>query len=550
MFATLKHRFILLGATSCALFLSATGFGLLQLHNEVRGSEDSLAFVHASIDAMGHVDSMNVAFLKEVKLAKDVWIRGANPEKLAKYRGEFVEQAGQFEKDRLAAMDVLKAAAAGKADFGGYVSRLEALGAEHRALSGKYLAQIDAHVSTADSDAKVAGIDRALTQQVAELRDDFAKFVENDSREKIELSQRDYQQHRNALIAWSSAALLISAWFGYAVIRRVLRQLGGDPGEVSAVLHEMAAGNFSIRNGVAQVPGSLMESACEMQSRLREMIASTKNSAQSLTDMAHSLAASATQISQSVKAESGAVAGMASAIEEMSASTSHISEQGDGAKEIATRSRRNAEEGAAVINRTVSGLLVTAQEIEEASREVSHLGEDASRISEVVRVIREIADQTNLLALNAAIEAARAGEQGRGFAVVADEVRKLAERTSNATAEINQMSAKIGAVAEHALTGMDKVVQTTREGVADAETAQASIAHIQQSFNEVSSVIDEISDALAQQNSAASELAGSTEHISRLSEENAGSSQGLLKLAQALDDSANRLKEAVSVFRV
>ncbi|HEX5339039.1 MAG TPA: methyl-accepting chemotaxis protein, partial [Gallionella sp.] len=320
--------------------------------------------------------------------------------------------------------------------------------------------------------------------------------------------------------------------------------------EVSRIVRVMASGNLAQQPHVEPVPGSVLAHTYDMQSQLRELIVATKRNTGDLIDMAHSLAASANQISQSVKRETDSVSGMASAIEEMSSTTSHIAERGQDAKMIATQSRQNAEDGAEIINKTVSGLLVTAQEIEAASAEVSHLGQDASRISDVVKVIKEIADQTNLLALNAAIEAARAGEQGRGFAVVADEVRKLAERTSNATTEINQMSAKIGEVAEHALSGMDKVVQTTRQGVADAETAQASIANIQHSFNEVSTVIDEISDSLAQQNAASHDLAGNTERIAHMSEENSSASQSLLQLARGLKDKSDQVRATVEVFRV
>jgi len=266
--------------------------------------------------------------------------------------------------------------------------------------------------------------------------------------------------------------------------------------------------------------------------------------------MAHSLAASANQIAENVNHESDAVSSMAAAIEELSVSTTHISDQGDSAKRIANSSRSNAENGAQVVNKTVNGLLSSAQEIKTASNEVSRLGEDASRISDVVKVIKEIADQTNLLALNAAIEAARAGEQGRGFAVVADEVRKLAERTAGATNEINQMSSKIGEVANHALSGMDKVVKTTQQGVGDAETAQVSIKNIQDSFGEVSGVIDDIASALVEQTAAANELAKSTEKVSQMSEENSNSAQHLLGLANDLEAKAREVRNSVEVFKV
>lgn len=550
MFGTLKRKLWALEVASFTMFLLMASFGVLELHNSLSDNEQNLERLHSDIDAMGHIESMNVAFLKEVKLAKDVWIRGADSEKLKKYRGEYVDQAEQFEKNRLAAIAKLNELAVGHTGFDNFIARLNAIADEHKTVSGKYLAQIDAHTSTADSDAKVAGIDRALTKLITDLRNEFSKFVEEKNLEKIELAHQDYQSHRNTILIWAVVALGLSMLLSTFIIRSVLRQLGGDPKDVSQVLHVMASGNFSVQPHANPVPGSLLASAYEMQSELRKTIESIKDHTLSLGDMANSLATSANQISKSVQLESSSVASMASAIEEMSASTSHIFEQGQGAKQIATHSRQNAADGAVIINNTVSGLLVTAQEIETASKDVSHLGDDASRISEVVKVIREIADQTNLLALNAAIEAARAGEQGRGFAVVADEVRKLAERTSNATTEINQMSSKIGEVAQHALSGMDNVVETTRQGVKEAESAQLSIINIQNSFSEVSQVIDEISDALAQQNSAANELAGNTEHIAQMSEQNSAASKNLLQLARDLESKAAQVRSTVEKFHV
>jgi methyl-accepting chemotaxis protein len=352
------------------------------------------------------------------------------------------------------------------------------------------------------------------------------------------------------LLLVSILSTCVSIGLAIYISHNVLRQLGGDPNEVAAVVNTMAAGDFSQQPKHEPEPDSLLANAYQMQSKLRDMIDTVKKQASQVGDMAHSLASSANQIAGNVNSESDAVSSMAAAIEELSVSTTHISDQGANAKRIANDSRSNAEEGAKVVNKTVSGLLDTAREIEAASGEVSRLGEDASHISDVVKVIKEIADQTNLLALNAAIEAARAGEQGRGFAVVADEVRKLAERTASATNEINQMSGKIGDVAGHALSGMDKVVKTTKQGVGDAETAQASIKNIQSNFGEVAAVIDDIAAALEEQNAAATELAKSTERVSQMSEENSGAAQSLLSLANDLEAGAREVRNAVEVFKV
>lgn len=545
---TLKGKFLALESVSFVMFLAMAVFGLMQLGDAVQDEKGALLRLQDDIQVMSDIGTMNIAFLKEAKLAKDVWIRGADPEKLKKYRGEFVEQQSSFEEHRAAALTGMKKLAEGHQDVAGFIGKLAQLADEHRAVSGKYLAQIDAYKgNAAQSDAAVAGIDRELSRQITVLRDGF---VAEKVAEKIAIADEDFKHRRNFVIVWVLVSLLLSVFLAKVIIQSVLNQLGGDPIEVARVVNTMASGDFSQQPGKLPVAGSLLANAYQMQSSLREMIAKVKNQANQVGDMAHNLAASAQQIAVNVAHESDAVSSMAAAIEELSVSTTHISDQGDNARRIADNSRSSASQGAAVVKKTVDGLLNTAQEIEIASAEVSRLGEDASRISEVVKVIKEIADQTNLLALNAAIEAARAGEQGRGFAVVADEVRKLAERTANATTEINQMSAKIGDVAIRALNGMDNVVSTTRQGVIDAETAQASIELIQQSFGEVAGVIDDISGSLNEQTAAATGLAKSTERVSSMSEENSSAAQSLLGLANDLEGRALEVRLAVEVFRV
>jgi methyl-accepting chemotaxis protein len=368
----------------------------------------------------------------------------------------------------------------------------------------------------------------------------------------IYLDDVDALFRRNALIfiGWG---LLIGGLIFIALTvvgRNVIKTIGGDPQDVSIIVSAMASGDFSQHPAKQPEPGSLLENAYQMQDRLRALIEGVKTQAGQVGDMAHSLAASANQIAENANHESDAISSMAAAIEELSVSTTHISDQGAHAKRISNDSLSNAEESAKVVNKTVTALLNAAREIEAASGEVSRLGEDASRISEVVKVIKEIADQTNLLALNAAIEAARAGEQGRGFAVVADEVRKLAERTASATNEINQMSGKIREVAHNALGGMDNVVKTTQQGVGDAEAAQDSIASIQSGFGEVSGVIDEIAPALKEQNAAATELAKNTERVSQMSEENSGAARILLSMATELEAKSLEMRRSVEVFKL
>jgi methyl-accepting chemotaxis protein len=423
---------------------------------------------------------------------------------------------------------------------------------EIRTAVGAYLVALDQlkklkaeGASITDQDKGIKGADKPIAMAAAKLKE----ITEREF--KMASSQFGVLQQSTLRIAliMGIIAIICAVAFALLLTRSLMRQLGGDPAEVARAIGVMAAGDFSAQSARA-ADGSLLANAQNMQSRLRDMIATVKMQATQVGSMAEQLAAAARQITENVNHESDAVSGMAAAIEEMSVSATHISDQGSNAKQITDHSRANSEQGAQVIHKTVTGLMEVAQQIETASAEVSRLGGDASRISDVVKTIKEIADQTNLLALNAAIEAARAGEQGRGFAVVADEVRKLAERTANATAEINQMSAQIGDVASHALAGMDKVVNTTRQGVRDAEVAQSSISGIRQSFGEVAGAIDDISCALTEQNAAATDLAKRTEQVAQMSEENSSAARSLLDLATELEKKAALVRGAVEVFRV
>jgi len=548
---SLKQKFLALESVSFSMYVLMLIFGLLVLRAVVDDGVENINRLNGDIQVMVDIDSMDIAFLKEVKLAKDVWLRGRDPANLSKYRKEFLEQQQKFERHHQAAREGLTGLSKGHEDeFQGFIDMLDMLESEHRTISGKYLAQIDAHQDATASDKAVKGIDRALADHVSELRNGLVAFVISKGGQKIELAEADYTSKRLFVFIYALLSIALIILGATLIIRQIMRQLGGDPKDVAKVVDKMATGDFSSQPTAPPYSGSLLDNAYHMQEKLREMIGTVKSQAILVGKMAHTLAAETKEIEQNVNTESDAVQKMAVAIEELSVSTTGISEQGISGKNIANASRSDAEEGAKIVQRSTAVLMSAAAEIKAASSEVSRLGEDASRISEVVKVIKEIADQTNLLALNAAIEAARAGEQGRGFAVVADEVRKLAERTAGATVEINRMSGNIGGVAENALSSMDRVVKTTQQGVNDAEAAQDSIRHIRENFTKVATVIDDISGSLDEQNSAAHELAKSTEKISQMSEGNAFAAHNLLQLSNQLEDNARQVSNAVDVFRV
>ena len=197
-----------------------------------------------------------------------------------------------------------------------------------------------------------------------------------------------------------------------------------------------------------------------------------------------------------------------------------------------------------------TSLHLLAENSVSTAREVDGLAQQASEISAIVQLIHEIADQTNLLALNAAIEAARAGEAGRGFAVVADEVRKLAERTAQSTQEINTMIERVQDSARQAVDTMEDGRELAGRGAACAARAHEAVGALEEGTVRVRQVVGEISLALREQRETSTNIAQSVERIARMSERSHAATRDSLQRAQALDGLADGLARAVGRFRV
>ena len=191
-----------------------------------------------------------------------------------------------------------------------------------------------------------------------------------------------------------------------------------------------------------------------------------------------------------------------------------------------------------------------ADTVRAAAQDIEKLGQHSNEVSSIVQVIKDVADQTNLLALNAAIEAARAGEQGRGFAVVADEVRKLAERTARATEEITKMIGSMQGSSKAAVSSMHDAVGQVTGGVEMANQAGAAIIKIKESSEKVVVVVSDITSALAEQTVASNEIAAQVEKLAQMTEENSAAITQTANSARNLQELANDMRTEVSRFKI
>ncbi|OHC66438.1 MAG: hypothetical protein A3H93_16815 [Rhodocyclales bacterium RIFCSPLOWO2_02_FULL_63_24] len=318
------------------------------------------------------------------------------------------------------------------------------------------------------------------------------------------------------------------------------------------IAEAIASGDLThaVPQGGRDEAGRLLAAFARMQDGLRSMVSASQRSAQELGRAAQDMAAAAQQSANASAAQSSAASGMAASVEEMSVSIDQVRDHARDARSIATSAGDESRAGGQVVHSSAEEMREVAAAVNVAAGTIRELENYSNEISAVVNVIREVADQTNLLALNAAIEAARAGEQGRGFAVVADEVRKLAERTSESTHTIGSVINKVQAGARRAAQEIESGVARVGDGVKLAHQAGDSITGIQAGAERVVTAVGDIGSALDEQAAAAQEIARGVERIASMSEENSASARQTAAAAGHLHTLAGELERSVARFRV
>ncbi len=360
-----------------------------------------------------------------------------------------------------------------------------------------------------------------------------------------------YTNTRTLVLALAGAALVLGTVAAVLVTRSITRQLGGDPNYVAGIASHIADGDLSQSVPVNGHDSSSMLAKIKlMQEKLRELVTQIQSSVDQVSRTAAHLSSSSGQVAEGTRQQTAAAAAMAASVEQMTVSIDHVSANAGEARSASSQSDALSEQGTVVIRKAVSEMGEIETVVQQSATIVEALNRQSNDISAVVNVIREIADQTNLLALNAAIEAARAGEQGRGFAVVADEVRKLAERTAKSTQEIAGMIEKIQGSTRDVVASMENSMQRVSHGVALANEAGQSITQIKSESSRVAQVVTNISESLMEQSNASRDIARNVEKIAQMSEENSTAVQETATAAQHLEQLAVALQSALGRFRL
>jgi methyl-accepting chemotaxis protein len=386
---------------------------------------------------------------------------------------------------------------------------------------------------------------------LAKAEEDLNKLIElnvKGGQEEFKKSELLYSSTKIIMVATLVASIAFGMFLAFVISRMITVPLvaGVD------LTNRIASGDLTVdvRSGSRDEVGQLMDAIRHMVENLRTMIARTVEIAGSIASASTQLHATSEQIATGAEEVANQTNTVATASEEMSHTSTDIARNCSMAAEASRQTTESAHDGARVVNDTIEGMNIIAERVQQSSRTVEALGARSDQIGQIVGTIEDIADQTNLLALNAAIEAARAGEQGRGFAVVADEVRALAERTTRATREIGEMIKSIQSETRDAVRAMGEGVREVEKGSESSRKSGRALEDILNRINEVAMQVNQIATAAEEQTATTSEVSMNIQQITEVVHQSARGAEETANAASQLAQQANDLQSLVSSFRL
>jgi methyl-accepting chemotaxis protein len=401
------------------------------------------------------------------------------------------------------------------------------------------------------------------TEEIARLADTTLQSTSKDfifaTRKMLEYIQKQIaikdaemqkaSERTSTLLIWLSVAVVVIA---AAIAWLLTRGITVPLRQAVAVAEKVASGDLRSNIEVTRKDetGALLAAISTMQEKLKDLIGSVQRDVSAVSSSASQLAVAADELSGSTAAQNEAVSSTAASVEELTVSISQMSDSAQMAQDVVEATVKVSDSGLEMGNKVSRDIGEIDRSVSEFAGQMQALQGQAAEIGTVVKLIREIADQTNLLALNAAIEAARAGEQGKGFAVVADEVRKLAERTSGATADIQKTIEAIQSNMGSAGALLDNVKSRVDNGVATIAGLIEPLRTLQSQAERAASGLRELTNATREQQQASEQIARNTEKIAASAEQNHASVSQSRDTSRELNGLAERLKGSMTQFHI
>jgi len=391
---------------------------------------------------------------------------------------------------------------------------------------------------------------KEATHQSEAMVTEFAKQMDKQMGEMVKEAEGTAKKVRGSVLTMALIAIAFAIVAAIIIVRSITAPLNKFLERVTDIAQ--GEGDLTKRlelNGSDEIAeiSRMFNQFIEKLHGIITLIASTSTQVAAASSQLNSTAERIATGAEEVAAQASTVA---TAGEEMSATSGDIAQNCQMAAEGAQQASSSAHNGAEVVDRTVSVMGQIAEKVQESAKTVESLGARSDQIGEIIGTIEDIADQTNLLALNAAIEAARAGEQGRGFAVVADEVRALAERTTKATREIGEMIKAIQSETKGAVAAMEQGVRQVEQGTEEAARSGEALRDILEQVNNVSMQVNQIATAAEEQTATTSEISNNMQQITQVVQDTASGAHESATAAAQLNGNAEELQRLVRQFRL
>ncbi|MDR7023302.1 methyl-accepting chemotaxis protein [Pseudomonas peli] len=513
---------ILVTALACFSFLS-------------NGMQAYRGLLEGPLEASSLIDSTNLNFKTQVQEWKNVLLRGSDKAQLDKYWG-------QFEAQERKVQDLLGQLSELANNDRTLKSKVDALRSEHQTLGANYRKGRDAFVAAggdaAVGDKAVSGIDRNTAQQMEALSSELHKHSLEQAGLINASADRTITFGTLLMLGATVVIALFSLWL-------VNRNLINPIRELIEHIAQLSHGNFGQHVDASRQDelGKLAIAANILRDFLSDTFTRLKRSTADLDIASGELNSIATLMAQGTREQFSRTDQVATAMHEMSATAQEVARHAAEAAGAADAADSAARQGETVMQATIKTITDIRGEISNTSEVIRRLEADSGRIGKVLEVIRGIAEQTNLLALNAAIEAARAGEQGRGFAVVADEVRTLAQRTAESTAEIHQIIDTVQTGAVNAVRAIESGQNRSEEGVTQVTQAGATLQLITSAVEAIRDMNRQIATAAEEQTSVAEDISRNLTEITAIATANQENVQRTESAGQNLHVLSGQLNE-------
>ncbi len=316
-------------------------------------------------------------------------------------------------------------------------------------------------------------------------------------------------------------------------------------------LGDLAEGDLTVNATVSEdFTGAIADSVNFAIDQLRQLVLVINSTADRVSQSSEQTQLTAVELAEASEHQAQEIAGVSAAINEMAVSIDQVSTNATESAAVAQRSVAIAYKGADVVQRSIEGMNVIRDQIQETSKRIKRLGESSQEIGDIVSLINDIADQTNVLALNAAIQASMAGEAGRGFAVVADEVQRLAERSANATKQIETLVKTIQADTNEAVMSMESTTSEVVRGARLAKDAGEALEEVQNVSNTLADLIQNISNAAQQQADSAGHISNTMNIIQDITSQTSSGTMATARSVGELNEMAAALQESVAGFKL